>query len=43
MKKKQKRQIIINEDIDSSKFFELASTDKLHMTVYNLHELKKIF
>ena len=31
---------MINEDIDLSKFFELASSDQVYVTGLNLHEIK---
>ena len=38
--KKQKRENIIEGDIDLDKFFELASSDKIYVTGLNLHESK---
>ena len=39
--RKQKRENIIDEDIDLGRFFELASTDKICVTGLNLHETEK--
>ena len=38
--RKQKREIIIDEDIDLGRFLELASSDKINVTEFNLHEIK---
>ena len=37
---KQKRENIIDEDIDSGRFFELASSNQVHVKRLNLHEIK---
>ena len=40
MKKKQKRENIINEDIDFGTFFELATTNGKYVNGLYLHEMK---
>ena len=40
MKKKQKRENIIEEDNDLDRFFELATSDKKHVIGLNLHEIE---
>ena len=38
--RKQKRENLIDEDIDLGNFFELASSDKIYVSGLNLHEIK---
>ena len=38
--RRQKRQNLINEDIDSGRFFELATSNKMYVNSLNLHEIK---
>ena len=38
--KRQKRQNLIDEDIDLGRFFELATTNKIYVNNLNLHEIK---
>ena len=37
--RKQKRQIMVQEDIDIGRLFELAAIDKLYVDELNLHEI----
>ena len=39
--RRQKRQNLIDEDIDLGGFFELATSDKIYVNNLNLHETKK--
>ena len=37
--RKEKKENKIDEDIDSGRLFELASSDKIYVTELNLHEI----
>ena len=38
--RRQKRQNLIDEDVDLGKFFELATSNKIYVNNLNLHEIK---
>ena len=40
-KRRQKRENLVEEDIDLGRFFELATSNKLYVNNLNLHESKK--
>ena len=40
---RQKRQNLIDGDIDLGRFFEIASSDEIYVNSLNLHEIKNEF
>ena len=40
IERRQKRENVVEEDIDLGRFFELASSDKIYVNNLNLHEIK---
>ena len=41
--RRQKRQNLIDEDVDLGRFFELATSNKIYVNNLNLHEIKNEF
>ena len=43
IERQQKNEILVEEDIDIVRFFELATSNKIHANNLNLHEIKNEF